>query len=279
MRYMLKDKLHIVDTLFLHAHSSSWYNKPTNFDWCREPNEDYVIFTDNSLKMVDDTTSKKKYAWLIESPLITPNAYEYIKNNHHKFDLIFTFDKNLLGISDKFVLVPIGGCWIEEKNRIVHNKSKLISIILSYKKTTYGHKLRHDIVERGVIDNLDIFGYPNRIDTKIEGLKDYKYSVVIENAIEDYYFTEKLIDCFITGTIPIYCGCPSIHKFFDVNGIITFSSIDDLIQKQPQINDDFYKINFQSVLNNYELAKKYLVSDDIIYNILKNDKHSNRNYQ
>ena len=45
---------------------------------------------------------------------------------------------------------------------------------------------------------------------KIDGLRDYRYHFCIENIKRDYWFTEKLIDCFVTGTIPIYWGCPSI---------------------------------------------------------------------
>jgi hypothetical protein len=269
MHYMSRDKLHIIDYLFSHTYSSSWYNKPTLFDWDRTHNDDHVILTDKSLDLVSSVSSKKKYAWLVESPMITPNAYDFIRKNYDKFDLIFTFDKNLLGLSHKFVLLPIGGCWIEENDRIIHDKTKLIGITLSAKKITEGHRLRHDIVNTNLINNLDVFGFNNPIQNKIIGLKEYKFNLIIENAREDYYFTEKLIDCFITGTIPVYWGCPSIHEFFDIKGIITFSSLDELNKKKNLIDDEFYKNNYQSVLKNYDIAKKYLVADDIIYKILK----------
>ena len=32
------------------------------------------------------------------------------------------------------------------------------------------------------------------------------FSVCIENDVYDTYFTEKILDCFATGTIPIYKG-------------------------------------------------------------------------
>lgn len=269
MHYMSKDKLHIIDNLFPHAYSSSWYNRPEFFEWDRNYSDEHVIITDNMLTSVDSITSKKKYAWLVESPMITPNAYEYIRNNYNKFDLIFTFDKNLLSLSDKFILLPIGGCWIEEQDRVIHDKTKLISMTLSAKKITEGHRLRHEIVNNKLINGLDIFGYNNPIQNKISGLKEYKFNIIIENTREDYYFTEKLIDCFITGTIPVYWGCPSIHEFFDDKGMITFSSLDEFNNKKNLINDEFYKNNYESVLKNYDIAKKYLVADDMIYKTLK----------
>ena len=48
------------------------------------------------------------------------------------------------------------------------------------------------------------------------------FSIVIENSIESDYFTEKLLDCFLTGTIPIYVGTKTTSEYFDTDGIIYF---------------------------------------------------------
>ena len=40
----------------------------------------------------------------------------------------------------------------------------------------------------------------------------------MENNIEPDYFTEKLIDCFLTGTVPIYLGPKQVENYFDPNG-------------------------------------------------------------
>jgi hypothetical protein len=45
---------------------------------------------------------------------------------------------------------------------------------------------------------------------KLETLSKYRYSVVIENSQE--FLSEKLIDCILAGTIPIYVGPPT-HPF------------------------------------------------------------------
>jgi hypothetical protein len=45
---------------------------------------------------------------------------------------------------------------------------------------------------------------------KLETLSKYRYSVVIENCLE--YVSEKLIDCILAGTIPVYVGPPT-HPF------------------------------------------------------------------
>jgi isopentenyl phosphate kinase len=47
-----------------------------------------------------------------------------------------------------------------------------------------------------------------------------------ENSIYPKYYTEKITDCFATGTIPIYYGDRSIGEDFDMNGIIFMDDID-----------------------------------------------------
>ena len=51
------------------------------------------------------------------------------------------------------------------------------------------------------------------------------FSVCIENTTHDTYFTEKILDCFATGTLPIYKGTKNITKYFDGNGILFLDEI------------------------------------------------------
>jgi hypothetical protein len=267
---MLKDKLQIVDSMFSHAHSSSWYNHPTEFTWVRENHGDVVVFTDTSVDQVDRITKNKKYAWLLESPLITSSQYNFIKNNFDKFDSIFTFDNELLELSPKFKLVPLGGCWVKKEDRLVHKKSKLVSTIVSNKKFLPGHTLRHDIVNN--FTHIDVFGGGyNPIENKIIGLKDYRFHIVVENCKKNYYFSEKLIDCFVTGTIPIYWGCPSIGDFFDLDGILTFDTLEDLQKILNSLSNELYLNKLNSINKNFGTSQNFLIADDIIYKKIKND--------
>lgn len=265
---MEKNTLHIVDTSFAHAPSSSWYNQP-KFEWLRNniSNADEIVLT--YVPHVDQYPNKKVYGWLIEPPSLNKFEYDFIKDNFHKFEKIFTYDKDLLSISDKFVLIPIGGCWIDELDRKIYEKNKFLCTIISHKKQTIGHNLRHEIISK--INNIDVFGNAYKpINKKIDVLKDYKFNIVVENQKMDFLFTEKLIDSFVTGTIPIYWGCPSIHKFFDVNGILEFNSIEELKEIVSSINDEFYYSKIESIKNNFELAKKYIIADNLIYDKIKN---------
>ncbi len=92
------------------------------------------------------------------------------------------------------------------------------------------------------------------------------YSIAMENAVYDNYYSEKIADCFATGTIPIYWGSRTIERHFDVNGIIFLEDIADLSKLGPEL----YEKNLESVKNNLETLKNMNTPEDFLYlNYLK----------
>jgi hypothetical protein len=98
-------------------------------------------------------------------------------------------------------------------------------------------------------------------DDKIH-LFNSMYSVVVESSNEQNYFTEKLIDCLITKTIPIYWGCPNISDFFDTSYWIKPQNI--LI---TEYTEKYYRENIEKINCNFDKAKYYASS--LIDRILK----------
>lgn len=98
-------------------------------------------------------------------------------------------------------------------------KSKLISIVVSNKSGTPGHKKRLEFclnLKKYFGDKIDIFGRGiNEFDDKWDVLASYKYSIAIENCAETDWMTEKIGDCFTSLTFPFYYGCPNIDKYYD----------------------------------------------------------------
>lgn len=97
-------------------------------------------------------------------------------------------------------------------------KTKLLSVITSNKAFTRGHLDRIKFVERLKArfgEQVDVFGRGFRpFDDKMDVLRPYKYTVVIENSSEPYYWTEKISDCYLAGTFPIYHGCTNLDEYF-----------------------------------------------------------------
>jgi hypothetical protein len=261
----------IRDSMFSHAFSTSNWFKPTHFKWnFKDIQGNFVFLTDRNLHDAGDISGVKKYAWLIESPHITPDSYNFVNNNPNLFDKIFTHSKKILQHSNAH-LVPVGGCHLDENEiALYNNKTKLISMMYSDKKYTPGHILRHKIAASECANYVDIMGSgkSGHHVKKIESCKDYKFSVVVENCKEDFYFTEKIIDCFLSGTIPIYWGCPSIGNFFNTKGFYQFDSLDELfdIVSASQALHNFYENNKHIIEENYNKALLYKIGEDYLYN-------------
>jgi hypothetical protein len=250
---------------------------PKNIIWERpNPSKQYqfTFFTDFCFEQVDNINNTKyKIAFVREPKSLFPHIYDYIKNNYNKFDYILTYDTEFLKIDpNKFKFCPSAGHWIYDNDIKIHDKSKLLSIIASNKTQLVGHKFRHEIIKQCYPYINGIFGNGyTAIDNKIEGLKDYCFHLVIENDKFDYFFSEKLIDAFITGCVPIYWGCPSIGKFFNEKGIITFNTIPELEDLlNTSINSHTYDdIKQRGILEeNMKLAQEYLYPEDYVYNNL-----------
>jgi len=86
-----------------------------------------------------------------------------------------------------------------------------------------------------------------------------QYGVAIENTQHRGYFTEKILDLFLLKTIPIYWGCSNIKDFFNPQGIIYITSIDEAIYKLNNILDaDYYNKVLPAIEENHKKALQYV---------------------
>lgn len=273
---MSLNNVKIIDTNFAHAKFTTDFQTSKFINWERigNINTDEILFiTDNSLyNSTSIANNNNKIAMLMEPRAINPAIYEWVKNNHNHFKNVLTYDKQLIESCSNALFYPHCGCWIKEEDHDVYNKTKLLSIIASNKKQTEGHRLRHisiDVLKNDNFD-LDVYGRGyNPIDYKLDSLKNYAFSLIIENSRTDYYFTEKLIDSFVTGTVPIYWGCPSIGDFFNLDGMIIFNDIEDLLSELNSLSLEKYTNMLPAIKENFKKAKEFLIAEDWIYNNTK----------
>jgi hypothetical protein len=203
-----------------------------------------------------DSSADYKVMVQIEPPTIVDFVTQILQHKN-KFDLILSWHPTVLSNCKNSKLFPFGSCWINECDRGIHKKTKNLSIISSYKRQTIGHRLRHEIIENQNID-MDIFGTGyNPIDNKIIALKDYMFSIIIENDSTDNWITEKIIDCLATGTVPVYWGCSNIGDYFNIEGFIQFNNIEEFQQLIPKLNQDTYNKLLPFIKENYNLSLSY----------------------
>jgi hypothetical protein len=259
------------DINFAHVFSSSGWNIPKYFEWCRTASTNKLcFFTDYCLDAATTTQADKKIAWLLEPPAIYSAGYEYAQKHLDRFDYVLTYNRALVG--DNVLFCPHGGCWIpgegDQRNLprtvCVHKKHNLVSIIASDKTSTDGHKLRHAIINR-YNDQLAAFGPQYKaLEHKEDALIDFMFSIVVENSICDDYFTEKLIDCFATGTIPIYWGT-KVEPYFDAGGVLAFSNIDELGDILSQLSPELYYNLTYHINNNFSKHFQYRVPENWMF--------------
>lgn len=240
-----------------HAYSSLGASAgPIKWDrLCRQNGP--IVYTDLHLHDSLKSLAGEKIAWLLEPPGINSRIYNWVKNNHAMFSEVWTTDSSLLNSIPNGIWIPIGGTWINECDRVISSKSQLCSFIASAKKSTAGHKLRQE-VRAALPDTIIKFGKGfHFVPNKAECLKPYCFSIVIENSISDIYFTEKIIDCFNTGTIPIYWGTPRISDYFNKDGIIQFYTITELQEILRSLSFEKYNSLAPALADNFQRAKEF----------------------
>lgn len=113
--------------------------------------------------------------------------------------------------------------WQSLKKLSIPKKQHDISCIASNLMQLSGHRLRTRFIEhlKNAIPDIHFYGKgSNYIEDKSTALLPYRYSIAIENTHKPHYFTEKINDCFLTWTVPLYFGCTNIGDYFPERSFI-----------------------------------------------------------
>lgn len=101
-------------------------------------------------------------------------------------------------------------------------KDKNLSWVTSNLRILDGH-----IYRMAFLDKLrarvpfDLYGRGFKpVADKWDAIAPYRYSIAFENMAAPLYFTEKVMDCFVCGTMPFYFGDPELEKRFPPGSFI-----------------------------------------------------------
>jgi hypothetical protein len=251
---------------------------PTRMKWLWnwQPPQQWVVFTDRATDAADSAlfpkaNGAKKVALLLEAQHFDWVGLLTTRRLAHEFTYILTHERSIMAeFDEKALWYPHGGCWIPSHNiHLNHPKTSNLSIIASAKANCNGHKLRHTIVDK-FREYMSVYGRTyNPIQCKTEGTAPFRFSFAIENGWSDDYFTEKLLDCFAVGTVPIYWGAGGISKFFNMDGVLMLpqdvSAVPDFIAElMPTLTTERYESMRHAIEDNFNRCKDYFVSEDWI---------------
>lgn len=200
----------------------------------------------------------KNIAMLLEPKSMIAPAYSYVQEHQEYFRYIFTHDSWLLRLPQARPL-NWAGVWLTTDSE----KTKGISICSSFKDWCPLHKARTRLAEyydqHGGVDTFGSYkGDRDKWTDAKEYLEHYKYSIIIENDIDDLWYTEKILNCFATKTVPIYVGSPTIGNRFNADGIIQAKNCDEVpyIVEHLDIEND-YNSRIDAINDNFTRLDYY----------------------
>ena len=121
-----------------------------------------------------------------------------------------------------------------------------------------GHFIRHKIYNKQKeITSIPLKWYYTYDGSKNICFNTSMFHLAIENSQNKNYFTEKIIDAFITKTIPIYWGCPNIEEFFDVRGMYIVKNEDEAINIINNLTEEDYYSKKEYIEKNYQTSIYY----------------------
>ena len=247
---------------------------------------DVVVFT-NRIKEDCLLSCRPGGRWLIQMEPPTP-AHRWYRNSDEFFDRIIAPDwrvkKSKLTYSHGALPWHVDRTYDQLKVMQVPNKPCEVSMITSNANYTNGHSFRLRLINalKGVngID-FDLYGRGfNRIDDKMDAHLSYKYSIVIENSFYPHYWTEKLSDCLLSFTIPIYIGAQNIGDYLPQGSFIQVEpDLNKVIKVLKTLHLDQWEGRMEAlkearnkILDEYQLFP--LLSNLIDQNILNEDRKS-----
>lgn len=206
--------------------------------------------------------------------------FNFVLMHKELYDHVLTFHESLLLASSKAKLFLPMTVWV--KNYISKKKEFSVSTVVGGKRdpAMLGYQLRHNIwLRRRAITIPRKFYLSGNATYKHifkpwkevpyigelilgaskEPLFDSMFHIAIENTSIKNYFSEKLLDCFQSRTIPIYYGCTNIDEFFNIEGIFVVHNLDEIIKICNKLIPDIYYSKLNIMEENYQKSLKWCV--------------------
>jgi len=222
-----------------------------------------------------------RFVFLLEPPEIanfSRKALWGLQNN--TYNHLFTHNQELIDAHERAHLFEFATSWIKDYN--FPEKEFSVSTLVGGKRMAEGHLLRQKLwfkedritAPKKFFLSSHLGGIENYKDNPILGdsknpLFDSQFHICIENTKRENWFTEKLIDCLQTKTVPIYYGCPNIGNWFDTRGFIIVNDLKDIIDACNSLNENTYSEMLPYIEDNYKKSGEYVDIGERLKNKIK----------
>ena len=214
---------------------------------------DFVLMLNNNMKTESRVTCPPKNVWALMQEPYVKGFTDWMVEGHECFSKVYTH--HVPSGSSKYRVSPPAIPWHVNRSfdqlvaMNIPAKTKAFSWIVGNARDLPGHLKRLSFlkfIQKNMPQDIDLYGRAVQyIDDKWDALAPYRYSLAIENTRGPDYWTEKLADCFLTWTIPIYYGCTNLEEYFPGEAFIKIDigepeKAADIIKSVIQ-NDDWKK--------------------------------------
>ena len=201
---------------------------------------------------------QKNHNNIINLPLFIPNIYCCNLMNKLTESTIIT------KVPNKNICAVISNPSGNERNLFLNYLEKKIKI-------DYGGSYKNNINRFE-----DTYISPNFINR----VSEYKFIVSMENSREETYITEKILQGFLAGSIPVYWGSSRICDYFNKERFLQLNEINEtfiIINKIEEIINDetkFLEIVNKPIFNNNKLERDINEIAKDIKNLIFNKKYN-----
>jgi hypothetical protein len=183
---------------------------------------DYLIVLNNRMKTDLRVRCPERNVWAIMQEPYVWGFTDWMVEGHESFSRVYT--NHVSAGNVKYVASHPALPWHvlrsfdELTSYTVPSNSREVSWVVGNCRDLPGHMKRLSFLrflQREGSLPIDLYGRAVRyIEDKWDGLAPYRYSIAVENASAPDYWTEKIADCFLTWTVPLYYGCSNLERYF-----------------------------------------------------------------
>ena len=216
---------------------------------------------------------------VLQEPLIrNPISHLFTYWHSRAYDQILTHTPNTID-SRQIKSLPCTGSFVDPSvisEQPFEQKKEMLSIVASTLTKFPGHKIRFQFII-GLLKEFPKLeshtfgkGRQRELQNKIDGLRDYRYSIAIENSRIPSYITEKYYDCIIAGCVPVYYGAPNIDDYFPANSYISLPihDFDKCIEIINELSESDYESRIPALIEARSLIREKYSLGAVILNHL-----------
>lgn len=231
-------------------------------------NKQVEIWVDNFRDVENSKSDVKVFAQIEPNEIMGLNSEIIAKAN--LFDYVLTYESEVLKSINNGILFEYGTKWIDIDQYQFKEKDFSISTICGHKTITANHVLRQKLWYKqnqiktpkkfflSRLGGVENFNNNPILGESKEPLFDSMFHICIENVSKENFFTEKLIDCLLCKSMPVYIGCQNIGNYFDLNGFFIAKDFNDLIEICNKLTPEDYNSKLDIIEKNRIKALEWI---------------------